>query len=98
MLHLLPTEIAIEIASYLPLQSLHQASLVSKKWHGLIADNEQTIYHNAAILHRFLPHVDLEAEPSSQISDRKRDWKQLCRRRLEIVLEILSTSKTRMEG
>jgi hypothetical protein len=78
MLHLLPAEIAIEIASYLPLQSLHQAALVSREWHGLIADNEQTIYRNAAILHRFLLHVDLEAESSSQTPDKRRDWKQLC--------------------
>ncbi|OAX35083.1 hypothetical protein K503DRAFT_773852 [Rhizopogon vinicolor AM-OR11-026] len=84
MLHLLLTEIAIHVASYLPLQSLHQASLVSREWHSLIADNEQTLYRNAAILHRFVLHADLEAESSSQTSDKKRDWKQLCRRRLEI--------------
>ncbi|OJA19664.1 hypothetical protein AZE42_02828, partial [Rhizopogon vesiculosus] len=86
MLHLLLTEMAIHIASYLPLQSLYQASLVSREWHSLIADNEQTLYRNAAILHRFVLHADLEAESSSQTSDKKRDWKQLClcRRRLEI--------------
>lgn len=79
MLRLLPIEIALHIVSYLPLQSLYQVSLVSTEWHSLIADNEQTIYRNAAILHRFAHDddaADLEAGSSSQIHNR--DWTQFC--------------------
>ncbi|OAX37699.1 hypothetical protein K503DRAFT_719361 [Rhizopogon vinicolor AM-OR11-026] len=81
MLHLLPTEIALQIASYIPLQSLYQVSLVSREWHSLIADNSRTVYRNAAILHHFVLHADLQAESSCR---EQRDWTQLCRRRLEI--------------
>ena len=72
MLQLLPTEIALHIASYLPLQSLCQVSLVCTEWHSLIADNQRTVYRNAAILHRFVHDDDLGAD------GRHRDWMQFC--------------------
>jgi hypothetical protein len=75
MLHQLPTEIALHIASHLPLQSLYRVSLVSRDWNSLVANNEQTVYRNAAILHRFVVLTDLEA----QIPDRKQiDWAEFC--------------------
>jgi hypothetical protein len=79
MLHLLPTETALHIASYLPLQSLHRVLLVSKEWHSLIVLNDQTVYRNAAILHRFVLQADLEAGTSSHMPDRQQiDWTQFC--------------------
>lgn len=85
MLHELPTEIALYIASYLPLQSLRNISLVSRAWHGLITANVQAVYRKAAILHRFVPHTDLQADSSGQKPDTKKiDWFQLCQRRLQI--------------
>ncbi|KAG2144676.1 uncharacterized protein EDB93DRAFT_1152673 [Suillus bovinus] len=85
MLHELPTEIALYIASYLPLQSLRNLSLVSRAWHGLITDNLQAVYRKAAILHRFVLHADLQADSSGQKPDTKKiDWLQLCQRRLQI--------------
>lgn len=77
MLHLLPAAVATHIASYLPIQSLHHVLLVSREWHDLLADHEQGVYRNAAILHRFVLHADLEAESSSQ-KPNNRDWKQFC--------------------
>ena len=73
MLHLLPTDIVIDIVSHFPLQSLHQVLLVSREWHGLLVENAQTVYRNAAILHRFVFPADLEAE-----SFYNRDWIQFC--------------------
>ncbi|KAG1726149.1 hypothetical protein EDB19DRAFT_1753265 [Suillus lakei] len=85
MLHDLPAEIALYIASYLPLQSLRNVSLVSREWHGLITDNIQAVYRNAAILHRFVLPADLQADSSGQKPDKKRtDWSQFCQRRLQI--------------
>lgn len=79
MLHELPTEIALYIASYLPLQSLRNISLVSRAWHGLITGNVQAVYRKAAILHRFVLHTDLQADSSGQKPDTKKtDWFQLC--------------------
>ncbi|KAG0706677.1 hypothetical protein DFH29DRAFT_137501 [Suillus ampliporus] len=85
MLHELPTEIALYITSYLPLQSLRNVSLVCREWHSLIADNVQAVYRNAAILHRFVFHTDIKAESYDQKPDTKnRDWAQFCQRRLQI--------------
>jgi hypothetical protein len=85
MLHELPTEIALYIASYLPLQYLRNVSLVSKKWHSIITDNAQEVYRKAAILHRFVLHADLQADSSGQTPDSKNiDWLQFCQRRLQI--------------
>ncbi|KAG1842276.1 hypothetical protein DFJ58DRAFT_666062 [Suillus subalutaceus] len=85
MLHELPTEIALYIASYLTLQSLRNVSLVSRKWHSIITDNAQAVYRNAAILHRFILYADLQADSSGQTSDTKQiDWSQFCQRRSQI--------------
>ncbi|KAG1742642.1 uncharacterized protein EDB91DRAFT_1127241 [Suillus paluster] len=85
MLHELPTEIALYIASYLPLQSLRSVLLVSSKWHSLIADNVQAVYRNAAILHCFILPADLQAESFDQKSNSKnRDWTKFCQGRLQI--------------
>ncbi|KAG1750293.1 hypothetical protein EDD22DRAFT_916567 [Suillus occidentalis] len=85
MLHELPTEIALYIASYLPIQCLRNISLVSRAWHSLITHNVQAVYHNTAILHNFVHHADLQADSSGQSPDTKNiDWLKLCQRRFEI--------------
>ncbi|KAG2066979.1 hypothetical protein BDR04DRAFT_1105821 [Suillus decipiens] len=86
MLHELPTEIALYIASHLSIQSLRNVSLVSIKWNSLITDNVQTVYRNAAILHHFVLHADLQADYSSgQNPDTKKtDWLKRCQRQLQI--------------
>ncbi|KAG2364836.1 hypothetical protein BDR07DRAFT_1482157 [Suillus spraguei] len=85
MLHELPTEIALYIASYLSIQSLRNLSLVSIKWNSLITDNAQTVYRNAAISHRFVLHADLQADSSDRNPDTKKtDWLKLCQRQLQI--------------
>jgi hypothetical protein len=79
MLHELPTEIALYIASYLPIQCLRNISLVSKAWHSLITHNVQAVYHNTAILHNFVLRADLQADSSGQSPDTKKiDWLKLC--------------------
>lgn len=79
MLHELPTEISLYIASYLPIQCLRNISLVSRAWHSLITHNVQAVYHNTAILHNFVHHADLQADSSGQSPDAKKiDWLKLC--------------------
>ncbi|KAG6330160.1 hypothetical protein ID866_8928, partial [Astraeus odoratus] len=82
MLHLLPAEIAVQTVAYLPLQSLHNVSLVSHGWHDLIIVNENTVYRNAAILHRFARGAQLL--PCSDQDFPVADWKSFCRRQIEI--------------
>ncbi|KAI6024555.1 hypothetical protein EDC04DRAFT_2548288, partial [Pisolithus marmoratus] len=51
MLHLHPAEVALQVVSYLPIQTLHNVLQVSRAWHDLIAVNENSVYRNAATLH-----------------------------------------------
>lgn len=74
MLHMLPMEVAWEVMSYLPLQLLHRVALVSRTWKTLIAMNESSIYHKAAILHRF---TDTKTAPHDA-DIRGMNWKSYC--------------------
>ncbi|KAN0100079.1 hypothetical protein V8E55_000063 [Tylopilus felleus] len=78
MLHQLPAEIALQAISYLPLCSLYSTTLVSRDWNALIAINEQSVYRNAAMLHRFVHEDQLRAGSTPNC------WKTYCRRQLEI--------------
>ncbi|KAF9225167.1 hypothetical protein BS17DRAFT_730398 [Gyrodon lividus] len=85
MLHHLPAEIALDIASYLPLQSLYSSVLVSRHWNSLIAINETTVYKNAALLHQFIAEGELQADSVSSNPQLTRiNWKSYCQRQLEI--------------
>ncbi|KAI6104530.1 hypothetical protein EDD16DRAFT_1714699 [Pisolithus croceorrhizus] len=83
MLHLLPVEIALQVVSYLPIQTLHQLVQVSRAWHDLIAVNESTVYRNAAILHRLVQDENCD-NLVSQASRLEINWKSFCRREFQI--------------
>ena len=50
----LPTELILKILAYLPLQSLRALRLISKASEAFFIDNQSSIYHHAAFLHRFI--------------------------------------------
>ncbi|KAL4068868.1 hypothetical protein V8B97DRAFT_2024543 [Scleroderma yunnanense] len=83
MLHLLPAEIALQTVACLPIQSLQTISQVSRAWHDLLAVNENTVYLNAAIYHKFVSEEDIRLRSLSQILGGN-DWKSFCRRELQI--------------
>ncbi|KAI6017465.1 hypothetical protein EDC04DRAFT_2576716 [Pisolithus marmoratus] len=82
MLHLLPAEVALQVVSYLPIQSLHNILQVSHAWHDLIAVNENTVYRNAANLHCLVHEKGFD--DSSQASCSGTNWKSFCRREFQI--------------
>ncbi|KAH9940290.1 hypothetical protein B0H21DRAFT_754997 [Amylocystis lapponica] len=86
MLLSFPTDLSLYIFSFLPLQDLRSLLLVSRQIHGLVADNEATVYHQAAILHNFvMQRTSLEDakrsedQPRGTGLDAVRTWKELCR-------------------
>ena len=54
----LPAELVLRILAYLPVQSLRALRLTSRSWHTFFTDNESTIYHHAALLHRFIDSIN----------------------------------------
>lgn len=83
MLHSLPVEIALQVVSYLPIQTLHRIAQVSRAWHDLIAVNECTVYRNAAILHRLVQDENCD-DSTSQASHQATNWKSFCSREFQI--------------
>lgn len=82
-LQTLPVELALYILRYLPIQSLRTVQLLSRYWYNLFVTNTFTIYHNAAIYHRFVssPSISLsdatKTRGSRYLKDAK-DWRTFC--------------------
>ena len=84
MLLQFPTDILLYILSFAPVHDLCSLQLVSRQVYHFICDHEDSVYHQAAILHKFAPpEVSLdevkrtEARESTWLDD-VRTWKELC--------------------
>ena len=84
MINTLPTEILLNIFSYFRIPEIHLLELVSKRWRASVLDNEQPIYHEAAILHNFVcPNTSLskvteQSAPEGPWLSNLTGWKDLC--------------------
>lgn len=79
----LPPEIILRILADCYLQAILNGRLVSRKWKSYIDENESTVYHSAAILHRFIePEQTLDTahntHPGAWLDDVD-TWKKLCK-------------------
>ncbi|GBE84157.1 hypothetical protein SCP_0601350 [Sparassis crispa] len=90
MLSLFPTDISLYILSFLSLHDLRSLLLVSRETHHLVADNESTVYHQAAVFHKFVS-IRSSLEDALQVESRRcgwlegaQSWKELCRRWTEL--------------
>jgi hypothetical protein len=90
MLSILPVEIALQVLSYLPLQTLRILQLVSRRWRTFIQHNESAVYRHAALLHGFLPSSSVTSISELPTVFPVRsvagvgDWKNFCHRRHDI--------------
>lgn len=79
----LPPELVLRILSYLPVQALRALRLTSRGWNIFFLKNESTIYHHAALLHRFIDSIHTllseakEAHPLAFLQDVP-DWYEYC--------------------
>ena len=79
----LPTELALNILSYLPVNSLSRLRSVCKSWNEFCILHENTIYRNAASLHTYIPSPttmlnELESLYSQRAMEDVKTWKDLC--------------------
>jgi hypothetical protein len=58
MLHILPTELSVLVLSYLPLRCLCALPTLSRQWLNFFSENQETIFHNAAIHHQYVQPGD----------------------------------------
>ncbi|KAF8187561.1 hypothetical protein K438DRAFT_1009387 [Mycena galopus ATCC 62051] len=89
-----PTELTsdalLDIIACLPLGAIARLVQVQSAWKILVYANESTVYHNAAMLHRFVPSVNTTLDDAVSTLDFDTSslsiagWKQFCRLRLGI--------------
>ncbi|KDQ52879.1 hypothetical protein JAAARDRAFT_61656 [Jaapia argillacea MUCL 33604] len=85
MLKSLPAELTLHLLSYLPLGDISTITLLSRAWLAFLNANQDTVYRQAAIYHRFVSPdvVSLETVRDSENGswmDGLNSWKDLCRR------------------
>ncbi|KAJ7110343.1 hypothetical protein C8R43DRAFT_164647 [Mycena crocata] len=88
MLHL-PAELVISILQYVPLSTLGNLLSTSRAWNNFFEVNQSTLYHNAAVLHGFIPSASvLYSSLGTALSRRSltgvSDWKSFCRAQIRL--------------
>jgi hypothetical protein len=85
MLDVLPSEVALNVFAYLPVQSIAVLLSVSRPWANFMSANESVIYRQAAVFHNFISMSDSARAISDvmekykgQLWDSIRDWKEFC--------------------
>lgn len=79
----LPAELILRILAYLPVQSLRALRLTSRPWNTFFVEHESSIYHHAALLHRFIDSVH-QLLPEAKVAHPLKflqdvpDWYQYC--------------------
>ena len=87
MIGTLPPELVLRTLSYLPLQSLGNVRLVSRSWNEFCVTNQCTIYHEAAVLHKFVSCIEMpltearETYAKGSLKDAS-DWYEYCELRV----------------
>ncbi|KAJ7292712.1 hypothetical protein C8J57DRAFT_1266839 [Mycena rebaudengoi] len=88
MLHL-PTELVLSILRFLPLATLARLQTTSREWNTFFKVNHSSIYHNAAVLHGFIPSASTVYSELDTIVSRRAlagvvDWRSFCSAQIHI--------------
>ncbi|KAH9026261.1 hypothetical protein EDB83DRAFT_2425556 [Lactarius deliciosus] len=62
MLHVLLTEVTLNVLSHLPIPSLLSLPVLSRQWLHFFTTNQSEIFHNAALLHEYIKPETLSLE------------------------------------
>jgi len=81
----LSADIVLEIITYLPLNTIASLTLVSRRLHSLINNNENSIYHGAAFYHGYIPSCTTSLDKAHSMYSRRSmgpgpisNWKDFC--------------------
>ncbi|KAF7302497.1 F-box domain-containing protein [Mycena chlorophos] len=85
----LPVDLVILILSYTPLPVLGTLASVSRDWNAFLQAHESVLFHNAAILHAFVPSASIVYSELAAVISRRAmsgvsDWKTFCLTQLRI--------------
>ncbi|KAH9000897.1 hypothetical protein EDB86DRAFT_3133123 [Lactarius hatsudake] len=68
MLHVLPTEVTLNVLSHLPIPSLLSLPVLSRQWLDFFTTNQSEIFHNAALLHEYIKPETLSLEDGLSVN------------------------------
>ena len=79
-----PAELVLHVFQYLPVSSLHAMAQLSREWYDFSLLNQSVIYHQAALLHRFIPNLSTPLSEAKKAylescTQDENDWKGFCR-------------------
>ncbi|KAF8256987.1 hypothetical protein EI94DRAFT_127977 [Lactarius quietus] len=89
MLHVLPTEVTLDVLAHLPIPALLSLRLLSCQWRDFFATHQSVIFHGAAIHHGYIPPGTLSLEDALSVNTGRplagsTSWKDLCRRSIQL--------------
>ncbi|CAL1711315.1 unnamed protein product [Somion occarium] len=82
-LNSLPPELLLNILQYLPVQCLNGMMKLSREWRTFFTANEAAIYRNAALVHHFVPSIDISLEDAKclyagHLLENVGNWRSFC--------------------
>ncbi|KAH9000892.1 hypothetical protein EDB86DRAFT_471879 [Lactarius hatsudake] len=89
MLHVLPTEVTLNVLSHLPIPSLLSLPVLSRQWLDFFTTNQSAIFHSAAFLHEYIQPETLSLEDALSVNTGRpwagsTSWKDFCYRSFQL--------------
>ncbi|KAI9444179.1 hypothetical protein H4582DRAFT_1067846 [Lactarius indigo] len=89
MLHVLPTEVTLNVLSHLPIPSLLSLPVLSHQWLDFFTTNQSEIFHSAALLHEYIQPETLSLEDALSVNTGRpwagsTSWKDFCHRSYQL--------------
>ncbi|KAH9032737.1 hypothetical protein EDB84DRAFT_130016 [Lactarius hengduanensis] len=89
MLHVLPTEVTLDVLSHLPIPSLLSLPVLSHQWLDFLTTNQSKIFHSAALYHEYIhPETLLLEDALSANTGRpwagSTSWMDFCHRSFQL--------------
>ncbi|KAH8984937.1 hypothetical protein EDB92DRAFT_2032795 [Lactarius akahatsu] len=89
MLHVLPTEMTLNVLSHLPIPSLLSLSVLSRQWLDFFTTNQSEIFHSAALLHEYIQPEILSLDDALSVNTSRpwaglTSWKDFCHRSFQL--------------
>ncbi|KAH9059599.1 hypothetical protein EDB87DRAFT_1563124 [Lactarius vividus] len=89
MLHVLPTEVTLDVLSHLPIPSLLSLPILSHQWLDFFTTNQSKIFHSAALYHEYIHPETLSLEDALSVNTGRpwagsTSWKDFCHRSFQL--------------
>ncbi|KAF8256986.1 hypothetical protein EI94DRAFT_1671647 [Lactarius quietus] len=89
MLHVLPAEVTLDVLAHLPIPALLSLRLLSCQWRDFFATHLSSIFHGAALHHKYIPPGTLLLEDALSANTGpplagSTNWEDLCRRSIQL--------------